>query len=120
MGKNLSEKAKLAYLQEKIKEAKGLERGGLLICVLGVVLAIAGFGFGSFFEQGAATLAEVGGILLAGFGFVWYFYYSNQYFKLLEQLKRMAVANPKCSTRGKELPQGNYAYCPFCGNSLKP
>jgi small nuclear ribonucleoprotein (snRNP)-like protein len=26
----------------------------------------------------------------------------------------------KCPICGKEIPQGNYTFCPFCGNSLKP
>ena len=33
--------------------------------------------------------------------------------------QRMSGVN-KCSQCGKELPKGNFMFCPFCGNSLKP
>ena len=42
---------------------------------------------------------------------------NNQLVKCqLEKLKSI----DKCPNCGKEIPQGNYTFCPFCGNSLKP
>lgn len=114
----MSEQARLIYLQEKIKEAKGRERSGWIAFIIGVVFAVMGFGFSDFLGQGG-TLMGIGGILLAGIGAVESFYYTYQHSKLLEQLKKMATVTPTCPKCGKEIPQGNYAFCPFCGASLK-
>ncbi len=38
----------------------------------------------------------------------------------MEQLRALANAMPTCPKCGKAIPQGNYAFCPFCGASLKP
>ncbi|MEM3551885.1 MAG: zinc ribbon domain-containing protein [Conexivisphaerales archaeon] len=114
----MSEQAKLIYLQEKIKEAKGRERSGMIAFIAGVIVASIGFALGEVLGEGW-TLMGIGGILAAVIGIVESFYYGYQHSKLLEQLKKMAEALPACPKCGKEIPQGNYAFCPFCGTPLK-
>jgi len=58
----LSEQAKLAYLQEKIKDFKRHERSGWIAFIIGVVLAVIGFGFSDLIGLGG-TMMGVGGIL---------------------------------------------------------
>ena len=46
-------------------------------------------------------------------------YYGNKKNKLMKELERMAIDYPKCSKCGKEIPSGDYEFCPFCAASLK-
>jgi uncharacterized paraquat-inducible protein A len=120
----LSEAAKIALLQEVMREAKRNERAGFVVCIIGVIVAVAGFYTNSLASTlGWATNAfELGiiGIVVAAIGFVVYLYYSQVYLRFVGQLASMtsksATLCPKC---GKALPEGEFAYCPFCGAQLK-
>jgi hypothetical protein len=113
----LSEAAKIALLQEVMREAKRNERGGLLICIVGVVLAVAGFSTISLVPNGYNL--GVLGIVIAALGFVVYLYYARVYLRFVGQLASMtsksAIPCPHC---GKPLPEGEFAFCPFCGSPL--
>jgi hypothetical protein len=114
----LSEAAKIALLQEVMREAKRNERGGLVACIVGVVVAVAGFSTVSL----AANSFNLGilGIVIAAIGFVVYLYYARVYLRFVGQLASMisksAIPCPHCA---KPLPEGEFAFCPFCGTSLK-
>jgi hypothetical protein len=116
----LSEQAKLVYLQERIRDTKRRERGGLASFVIGVILAAVGFGLNDprFLGLGG-TLMGIGGVILAVIGSIEWLYYMYQYNRYMEDLKKMTVTIPKCPKCGRELPQGNFAFCPFCGVSLE-
>ena len=45
--------------------------------------------------------------------------YNSQYKKLKKELESINASFPKCPKCGKELPQRNFEFCPFCGNPLK-
>jgi hypothetical protein len=113
IGVKLSEQAKLTYIQEELREARNNEKWGYLLGFLGAVLAGVGFGWGS----GLQALGYLG-ILLAAFGFAWAIFCSYRGSKLREQLKTMATKIPTCPKCGKQIPQGNYTFCPFCGSPL--
>ena len=36
------------------------------------------------------------------------------------QIEQLSKSVGKCPDCGKEIPQGNFTFCPFCGKSLKP
>jgi hypothetical protein len=114
----LSEAAKIALLQEVMREAKRNERGGLLVCIVGVVLAVAGFSTTSL----APNSFNLGilGIAIAAIGFVVYLYYTTVYLRFVGQLASMvsksAIPCPHCA---KPLPEGEFAFCPFCGGPLR-
>jgi uncharacterized membrane protein YeaQ/YmgE (transglycosylase-associated protein family) len=116
-GVSLSEVAEIALLQEVMKEAKRNERGGFLTCIVGVIVSAAGFSTMSL----AANSFNLGvlGIIIAAIGFIVYLYYSSVYRKFIGQLtlmvSRRAVPCPHCE---KPLPEGEFAFCPFCGSSL--
>jgi len=116
---SLSEAAKIALLQEVMREAKRNERAGFVACIVGVILTVAGFSTVSL-AANSINLAIVG-IIVAAIGFVVYLYYARVYLKFVGQLVSMtsknAVPCPKC---GKALPEGEFVFCPFCGSPLKP
>ena len=115
----LSEAAKIALLQEVIRESKRNERGGFLVCIIGVVLAVAGFSTISLAPNGFNL--GILGIVIAAIGFVVYLYYARVYLRFVGQLASMtsksAIPCPHCA---KPLPEGDYAFCPFCGSPLRP
>jgi len=114
----LSEAAKIALLQEVIREAKRNERGGFLVCIIGVVLAVAGFSTISLAPNGFNL--GILGIVIAAIGFVVYLYYARVYLRFVGQLASMtsksAIPCPHCA---KPLPEGEFAFCPFCGSPLR-
>jgi tRNA(Ile2) C34 agmatinyltransferase TiaS len=114
----LSEAAKIALLQEVMREAKRNERAGFVVCIIGVIVAVAGF-YTNSLTNNALQLGIIG-IVVAAIGFVVYLYYARVYLRFVGQLASMtsksATLCPKC---GKALPEGEFAYCPFCGAQLK-
>jgi rRNA maturation endonuclease Nob1 len=46
-------------------------------------------------------------------------YFSKEEGKILELIQQLAMSIPKCTSCGKQIPQGNFDFCPFCGNPLK-
>jgi hypothetical protein len=114
----LSEAAKIALLQEVMREAKRNERGGLVVCIVGVIVAVAGFSTISLAEN--SFNLGILGIAIAAIGFVVYLYFARVYLRFVGQLasmiSRSAVPCPHCA---KPLPEGEFAFCPFCGSPLK-
>jgi hypothetical protein len=114
----LSEAAKIALLQEVMREAKRNERGGLVVCIVGVVLAVAGFSTISLAEN--SFNLGILGIVIAAIGFVVYLYYARVYLRFVGQLVSMisksAIPCPHCA---KPLPEGEFAFCPFCGSPIR-
>jgi uncharacterized membrane protein YedE/YeeE len=120
----LSEDAKLAYLQEKIEDAKRNERLGPSGIVMGGVFVGVGIVFNIIWNNTVTMLGGISLIALGIFFFVFGIYvsghYAGQYKNLMKELESMATSFPKCTKCGKELPKGNFVFCPFCGASLKP
>ena len=114
----LSEAARIALLQEVMRDAKRNERAGLLVCVIGVVVSVTGFSTTSLAEN-SMNLGIVG-IVIAAIGFILYLYFARVYLRYVGQLASMtqksAMLCPRCA---KALPEGEYAFCPFCGSPLK-
>jgi len=114
----MSEAAKIALLQEVLREAKRNERSGLVACIVGVIVSVAGFSTSSL-ANNSMNLGIIG-IVVAAIGFVIYLYYARVYLRFVGQLTSMvsksAMPCPQC---GKPLPEGEFAFCPFCGSPLK-
>ena len=114
----MSEPARIALLQEVMKEAKRNERAGFVVCIIGVIVSVAGFSTMSL----AANSFNLGivGIAIAAIGFVVYLYFARVYMRFVGQLASMvsksAMPCPRCA---RPLPEGDFAFCPFCGSPLK-
>lgn len=114
----MSEAARIALLQEVMRDAKRNERGGLIACIIGVIVSVTGFSTTSLAEN-AFNLGVVG-IVIAAIGFVVYLYYARVYLRFVGQLASMASKSAlPCSHCGKALPEGEFVFCPFCGSPLK-
>jgi len=113
----LTEQAKIAYLQEKIHEAKRKERGGYASVIIGASFTIVGvICYVLYSHQLLGIGLIILGIILGVTGYVEVFYYSAQMTKSMEELRLMATTI-KCPKCGKQILQKT-PYCPFCGNSL--
>ena len=113
----MSEAAKIALLQEMMRDAKRNERGGLVACIMGVVVSVAGFS--TLPLAGNSVNLGVLGVAIASVGFAVYLYYARLYSRFVGQLAKLAFKSaapcPKC---GRALPEGEFGFCPFCGASL--
>lgn len=118
----MSEQANLTFLQEKIKDAKSHERSGITFMVLGIILAVIGFSFYGYGWVVGWSLLVLGivGVIMAIFGILENLFYFRVRIRLMRELERMAIKIPTCSKCGKQIPQGNYTFCPFCGSPLTP
>ena len=117
-GVSLSEAARIALLQEVMREAKRNERGGFVVCIVGIILSVAGFSTKSL-APNAFNLGVLG-IVIAAIGFVVYLYYARAYLRFVGQLASMvSKSSVPCPHCGKPLPEGEFAFCPFCGFALK-
>jgi hypothetical protein len=96
----LSDEAKIAYLQERIKEAKKSERSGTVISIFGLILVIFSFLFAVLFIKIMPSpdyllnllffLGIIGGILIIILGMGISINYAIQRGVVMEQLRRMA------------------------------
>ena len=115
----MSEAAKIALLQEVLREAKRNERSGLVTCIVGIIVSVAGFSTPASLAGNSINLGIIG-IVVAAIGFVIYLYYARVYLRFVGQLtslvSKSAIPCPQC---GKPLPEGEFAFCPFCGAPLK-
>lgn len=121
----MSEQAKLAYLQEKIQDAKSHEKSGNIWACVGIGVAVVGFflytsPLPADAPKWAMALMGVAGTVGAILGGAEHLYYLNQRDKLTKELEKLAFINPQCPKCGKATPQGNYTFCPFCGSPLTP
>jgi uncharacterized membrane protein len=116
----LSEETKLAYIQERLREAKRHQRYGTFLTILGFIFIIL-FLFSVFRIWYLGSLNIL--VLLLGLGvFAWGLFENVRndlkHRVLLDQLGRKTFATtcPKC---GKDVPNVNFAFCPFCGVELE-
>jgi intracellular septation protein A len=112
----MSDQAKLFLLQRRLEEIRRSKRNFTITVIVltilsGVILNIYGVDLFT-------------GFILCAFGTltVWVIqnYYGKQEAGILWHIHQMAITIPKCPNCGKEIPQGNFEFCPFCGKSLKP
>jgi hypothetical protein len=86
---DLSEAARIALLQEMMRDAKRNERGGLLVCLVGVVVSVAGFSTIPY--AGNSLNLGIVGLLVAALGFTVYLHYARLYSRFVGQLAKIAL-----------------------------
>jgi len=111
----LSKEAKVALLQQKISQAS--TNRWIAYITAFVLTALIGFisGFLGFTEDFALIVGVVPFVVCIAIGS----YYWIQKDQLMKELERMAIDYPKCPKCRKEIPKGDFMYCPFCSASLK-
>ena len=58
--------------------------------------------------------------MIAAAGFVVYLYYLLLYSRFVGQSAKIAFKSAaSCPQCGKEFPEGEFGFCPFCGSSLQ-
>jgi hypothetical protein len=120
IGLTLSEQARLVYLQEKMRQAKREERFGTLIFVTGVIFITIYTLLTQYSPSPSGIWILVIGLVFAALGFAGIGYYSYQHMLLMKQLEKMTIKILTCPKCGKQIPQGNFTFCPFCGSPLLP
>ena len=111
----MSEQARLFILRKKLNDTKKTRRNlTISIIVVAILLGVVGNLVGIDFLV-VMTLAV--GLMIVGL------FMDSQYAKqesiILWEIKQMDMVISKCPSCGKEIPQGNFDFCPFCGNSLR-
>lgn len=118
----MSEQARLAILQEKLKGAKSRMRTGDIFLTVGAVLIAAYFVFGSTlgYYGNLSWGLLVPAIISLVLGFAELMMGARKKASVLGEMEKMATKLPSCPKCGKPLPQGSHAFCPFCGAPLAP
>jgi Flp pilus assembly protein TadB len=118
----MSEQAQAVTLQEKTKKAKQMESSGKTYSILGFTLFVFGIVLSTFYSKTPPWTTWIilpGAIFIMAFGLIEICLGATQYRKLSKQMKTLPLVTQTCSKCGKQIPQGDFEFCPFCGNSLK-
>ena len=117
----MSEQARIASLQEKIKEARYGQILAMFAGAIGGIAAVLGFfSYSQSIGEWTILFVGIGGavILMSGVMGVWI--YEGRMKKLMSELENISVRTTTCPKCGKQIPQANFAFCPFCGSPLTP
>ena len=114
----MSEQANIFYFEQKIRDSKNNAKAGYLIFVLGLVLISISFVFVLWGDAPNFTGIIIGGLFCI-IGLVAGFYENHESSKYAEELRKIATVKPACPNCKRELPQGTFDFCPYCGNCLR-
>jgi hypothetical protein len=109
----MSEAARLAYVQEKIKIVKRSERMSNLGVLFGAITVVVGLRI----ENRILQISGVAFIII--FTFAAGTYFMKLRAGLMEEFRQLTEASFKCPECGKPIPQADFAYCPYCAAPLK-
>jgi len=118
-----SGQAKIAALQEELKKARSYARTLGILSIFFVMLMIVGFVITFFYpEFGARIGAPILGILGAIFfplGAIGEWRANKTKMNLIRKLEEMSIKFLACPNCNKEVLQGAFEVCPFCGKPLR-
>jgi len=117
-----SGQAKIAALQEELKKARSYARTLGILSIFFVMLMIVGFVITFFYpEFGKRIGAPILGILGAIFfplGAIGEWRANKTKMNLIRRLEEMSIKFSACPNCNKEVLQGAFEVCPFCGKPL--
>ncbi len=117
-----SGQAKIAALQEELKKARSYARTLGILSIFFMMLMIVGFVITFFYpEFGARIGAPILGILGAIFfplGAIGEWRANKTKMNLIRRLEEMSIKFSACPNCNKEVLQGAFEVCPFCGKPL--
>jgi len=108
----VSTQAEMAFLKEEITEAENARKVFAVCTVIGVVVELL---TAYYFQDLNANLIALIVMICSGIA---YFHFDSKKKRLYGQLKQLEFKS-KCSKCGNPLPDRNFDFCPFCGESLK-
>jgi hypothetical protein len=118
-----SGQAKIAALQEELKKARSYARTLGILSIFFVMLMIVGFVITFFYpEFGKRIGAPILGILGAIFfplGAIGEWRANETKMNLIRKLEEMSIKFLACPNCNKEVLQGAFEVCPFCGKPLR-
>ncbi|MCK4223014.1 hypothetical protein KAX01_01850, partial [Candidatus Bathyarchaeota archaeon] len=113
---DLSEEAKLVYVQERLDKVKRRIKYAWLFSLLGAGLVIFSYVFEPFLSNARAL--EIIGVLIVCIGVIVNLVYGTpQKNKLMKQLETKTSLN-SCKKCGKPLPKAKSLTCPSCGEKI--
>ena len=118
-----SDQTKIGTLQEELRKARSYARTLGILSFLFVMLMIVGFVITFFYpEFGARIGAPILGILGAIFfplGAIGEWRANKTKMNLIRKLEEMSIKFLACPNCNKEVLQGAFEVCPFCGKPLR-
>ena len=116
----MSEQTKAA-LQEKMKDANKNMHVSLVPVYLGIIFIVNSiFVLTEWHISFQIILMQITlGVACVIIGICMAVPYIRQYNRLKKELENIPASFSKCLSCKKEIPKGNFAFCPFCGNSLE-
>ena len=121
----MSETTKLEYLKLKIAELEKQNKSCNIILIFGCFFIFIGGVIYLYDNRSYSGISsQTIGILLLFFGvflFIFSLYVSYKSIKekdsLIEEMRKLAYNKP-CPKCKKAIPEGNFAFCPHCGEAL--
>ncbi len=118
----LAEQETIASIEERIRQEQNLAKNMAIAAIISIIFTAVGFG---------VNLTPYGGVVgQFGFGYIgmigFFLCYAVEYNanqrrkKLIKKLADMTVKVSTCVKCGKQIPKGNFTFCPFCGSALTP
>jgi Flp pilus assembly protein TadB len=103
----LSDQARTAYLQEKVKKAKSNERVGVASIVIGGVFVVTAIVLHYYGTALSVTIAI--GTSLLFYGLYVSVRYSREYDRTMKELQKVVIPASTCPKCGKQLPEVEFA-----------
>jgi hypothetical protein len=117
----LSEQAKIASLQERIKQERSKSRTLTIGTLISFLIAATGIVLFEVFWGGLMSFSLVVlGVVLMILCSTTQSRANRTRNELLKELDSLSSKVPTCPKCGKEIPKDNYIICPFCGSRLTP
>ena len=124
----MPDQTKMARLLKQIKQKEKAGKVGAVFLVLGFLFV--GIGITMMIWQNSltdvSTVAYIRSIAQIIFGVIFsvggvYIMtrFAGQRNNLMKELEKMTIQRPNCPNCGRELSEGNFEFCPFCGKPLK-
>ena len=113
-----TKQTKLANIKERIEKARNNSLGGVYLNIMAAAVISAGIVLSSYTGFSYLVFCAFTGAVFAAIGLYSVAKCGKEYSSLIKEIEEMTIQTPKCNDCGKELPQGDFEFCPYCGKSL--
>jgi hypothetical protein len=119
---NLGEQAKILVLQRELCKARSYARALSIISFSAMILIIIGcmatFAFPEFGARIGAPIIGIIGSIFFPLGAIGKWIANKTKMNLIKRLEAMSVKISACPNCKKQMLQGSFESCPFCGKPL--